>query len=180
MNENPRSPQNMAPGSSPGRGPSAATGVAASHAPESRPSENEARLDALVSSIDQIVFELDGEGTFLNVWAANESLLYRPRQELLRRKSREFFPEEQFAPFREIYRRVLETGRGEDVEYELEVAAGRRWFLARVNRIPSSDGLRKSVCMVIRDITDRKHAEEKFAKAFLCSPEAMVISGIED
>ena len=34
--------------------------------------------------------------------------------------------------------------------------------------------------MVIRDITDRKHAEEKFAKAFLCSPEAMVISGIED
>src|ERR1700756_4641281 len=36
-----------------------------------------ARLEALINSIDQIVLELDSEGTFLNIWANDEKLLYR-------------------------------------------------------------------------------------------------------
>ncbi len=37
--------------------------------------ESEMRLKALVGSIDEIVFEFDQEGTYLNVWTANEDLL---------------------------------------------------------------------------------------------------------
>jgi hypothetical protein len=44
--------------------------------------ENESRLEALIGSIDEIVFELDRDGTFLNIWTTNEELLYRPRHEL--------------------------------------------------------------------------------------------------
>jgi hypothetical protein len=35
-----------------------------------------ARLEALINSIDQIVLELDAEGTFLNIWANDEKLLF--------------------------------------------------------------------------------------------------------
>jgi hypothetical protein len=53
-------------------------------ASEGKSREHEAaRLEALINSIDQIVLELDAEGTFLNIWASDEKLLYRPRSELL-------------------------------------------------------------------------------------------------
>jgi two-component system, cell cycle sensor histidine kinase and response regulator CckA len=142
--------------------------------------ENGSRLNALVGSIDEMVFEVDADGTFLNIWATNEQLLYRPRSEMLGRSSVDVFGEEHSRPFRELFKRVLATGKSEDVEYEMDVIAGRRWFLARVNRIPSADGSSKTLSMLIRDITDQKQAEEnlrvseeKFSKAFRASPDAV-------
>jgi len=146
----------------------------------------EARLEALVGSFDQIVFEMDVDGAFLNIWTTDESLLYLPRHKLLGRRSSEFFTAESDKPFREAFQRVLSSGLGEDIEYAMDVPAGKKWFLARVNRIPSQDGSENTICLVIRDITDRKRAEEKlrcseekFSKAFRWSPDAIVISRIE-
>jgi hypothetical protein len=48
-------------------------------APTTVSEEKSRQHEALINSIDQIVLELDGEGTFLNVWASDEQLLYRPR-----------------------------------------------------------------------------------------------------
>jgi two-component system cell cycle sensor histidine kinase/response regulator CckA len=149
--------------------------------------DSEARLQALVGAIDEIVFEQDADGLFLNIWTSNEALLSHPRRELLGRRSSEVFGEEVFRPFREVFRRVLETGQAEDVEYSFDVLDGRKWFLGRVNRIPSAHGSRETVCFVVRDITDRKHAEEKlrvseekFSKAFHLGPDAIAITSIED
>jgi two-component system cell cycle sensor histidine kinase/response regulator CckA len=148
--------------------------------------QNEARLEALLNSIDQIVFELDAEGTYLNIWTSDEQLLYRPRNELLGKKSEEFIDKDLFRSSREIFQRVIATGRGEDFEYSLDFPAGRRCFLARVNRIEYPDG-DETVCMAIRDITDRKRSEEnlriseeKFSKAFRAGPDAIVLSRLED
>ncbi len=149
--------------------------------------ESEARLQALIGCLDEIIFEFDVEGTFLNIWASSEQLLYRPRHEMLGKRVDQLVGEDFFRPFRPIFRRVLETGHAEDLEYPLDVFAGRRWFLARVNRLPSSDGSRKTVCMIVRDITDRKQAEEKlkdseekFSKAFHSGPDAITISTMAD
>jgi two-component system cell cycle sensor histidine kinase/response regulator CckA len=149
--------------------------------------QSETRLEALMGCLDEIVFEFDVEGTFLNIWAANDALLYRPRHEMLGKRVAELISEDFFRPFGMVFRRVLETGQPEDLEYPLEVSAGRRWFLARANRVPSSDGSRKTVCMIVRDITDRKQAEEKlkdseekFSKAFHSGPDAIIISTMAD
>jgi two-component system, cell cycle sensor histidine kinase and response regulator CckA len=149
--------------------------------------ESEARLQALIGCLDEIIFEFDVEGTFLNIWASSEQLLYRPRHEMLGKRVDQLVGEDFFRPFRPIFRRVLETGHAEDLEYPLDVFAGRRWFLARVNRLPSSDGSRKTVCMIVRDITDRKQAdeklkesEEKFSKAFHSGPDAITLSTMAD
>lgn len=134
-----------------------------------------------------MVFEFDADGVYLNIWTKNEELLYRPRHELLGRTGEGLLPEDNIRSFRAILKRVLETGRSEYFEYALEVPIGRRWFLARISPIPSSDGSRATACAVIRDITDRKEAEEKlrvseekFSKAFLSSPDAVVISSLAD
>jgi two-component system, sensor histidine kinase and response regulator len=127
--------------------------------------DSEARLQALVSSIDEIVFEFDGDGTYFNVWTTNEALLVRPKKELIGRRLKEFMTEELARPFLDSFRRVLETGIGESVEYMLPVQTGEAWFLARVNPIPAPGGARQLVCMTARDITRRKREEKEMMLA---------------
>lgn len=122
--------------------------------------ESEERLRALVNSIDELVFEFDVEGTYQSIWTTNEDLLVRPKKELLGRSITEIFGDAVAVPFLEIFRRVLETGRSESVEYSMNVPAGVEYFLARVSPITSQDGTRKTVCMTSRDITGRRRAEE--------------------
>ncbi len=152
-----------------------------------RPIENESRLEALIGSIDEIVFELARDGTFLNIWTTNEALLYRPRHELKGKRVSEVIGEDFFRPFAMIFDRVLATGRGEELEYSLDVPAGKRWFLARMNRVPSAANEQYTLCLAVRDITGRKHAEEKllvseekFSKAFHLGPDAVTITSTED
>jgi two-component system, cell cycle sensor histidine kinase and response regulator CckA len=152
-----------------------------------RPIENESRLEALIGSIDEIVFELARDGTFLNIWTTNEKLLYRPRHELKGKRVSEVIGEDFFRPFAMIFDRVLVTGRGEELEYSLDVPAGKRWFLARMNRVPSAANEQYTLCLAVRDITDRKHAEEKllvseekFSKAFHLGPDAITITSAEN
>src|ERR1019366_8864151 len=56
--------------------------------------ESEARLQALLSSLDDLVFELDENGTYLEIWTADDTLLAAPRSELLGRKLPEALGEE--------------------------------------------------------------------------------------
>jgi diguanylate cyclase (GGDEF)-like protein/PAS domain S-box-containing protein len=128
--------------------------------------ESEMRLKALVGSIDEIVFEFDQEGTYLNVWTANEDLLSHPRKELIGRRATEFFDEEFMRPFLEAFKRVLGSGQAESIEYPLNLRGETHWFLARISPIPSADGSYKTVCMFARDITDRNKAEEALRNAY--------------
>ncbi|MFZ0634889.1 MAG: PAS domain S-box protein [Candidatus Acidiferrales bacterium] len=124
----------------------------------------DARMQALLTSIDDIVFEFDSDGTCLNAWTANEDLLICPREELLGKRVGDVLGEELFGQFRETFRRVTETGRPEEFEYPLEVRAGKRWFVGRIGPIPSSRGQARSLCMLVRDITETKHAEEELQR----------------
>ena len=130
-----------------------------------RSEEGEARLQALVRSIDQVVFEFDADGAYRNVWTTDESLLIRPKQELLGRHITDFFSQEVSAPFLDVFRKVLGSGHGESIEYSLPIGSEEHWFLARVNPFPSPHGDAQTVCMTARDITDRKLAEKELLRA---------------
>lgn len=122
--------------------------------------ESETRLRSLIGSIDEIVFEFDADGTFHNVWTSNEELLAVPKSELVGRRAEDFFGRDFTQRFMDAFRRVLDSGQPESIECALEVKAGKRWFLARISPISSGQGRRNTVCMLARDITARKAAEE--------------------
>jgi|HubBroStandDraft_6_1064221.scaffolds.fasta_scaffold01073_2 two-component system sensor histidine kinase/response regulator len=127
--------------------------------------ESELRLQALVRSIDEVVFEFGAEGTYRNIWTSNDALLIRPRKELIGHQVGEFMSVESGIQFMEIFERVLKSGKGESMEYMLPVQSGDVWFLARVTPIPAPPGGRATVCMTSRDITGRKQAEREMILA---------------
>ena len=124
--------------------------------------ENERQMRALVTSLDDIVFEFDEQGTYLNVWTGNESLLVRPKTEMLGRRLVEVMGEENGRSFVGAIKRVLASDQSESIEYPLDVIGGQRWFLARISPIITQDNnSHKTASMLIRDITESKRAEEQ-------------------
>jgi PAS domain S-box-containing protein len=126
--------------------------------------DSQARLSALIESIDDVVIELDLEGTVLDIWTTRPELLFCPREEQIGRRVSEIIGPDFFRPFAEIFKRVLASGRSEELEYPLSLGVGQRWFVARVTPILAADGTYKSVCLLVRDITERKQAEQKLLK----------------
>ncbi|MGD1012092.1 MAG: diguanylate cyclase [Acidimicrobiales bacterium] len=126
--------------------------------------EAEARFQAILSSLDDLVFELDEHGTYLDIWTSNDALLIAPRSELIGRTHAEALGEEMGLQIQQIIDKVLETGRPDIWEYCLEVPAGRRWFQGRVAPIIGAAGSTRRICLLVRDITARKDAEEEILR----------------
>jgi diguanylate cyclase (GGDEF)-like protein/PAS domain S-box-containing protein len=127
--------------------------------------ESEARLQALLSSLDDLVFELDENGAYLGIWTTDDALLAAPRSEMLGRTLRETIGEEIGLRLTRVIGHVLETGRSETCEYCLEVPAGTRWFQGRLAPIAALEGAPGRVCLLVRDITVQKLAETARDKA---------------
>ena len=121
--------------------------------------ESEHQMRALVTSLDDVVFEFDEQGTYLNIWAADESLLAQPKAELIGKRMKDVLGEEDSRPFIEVLKRVLASGQSEMIEYPMQVLSGQRWFMARVSPIMTQDTFQRTASMLIRDITARKRAE---------------------
>jgi PAS domain S-box-containing protein len=123
----------------------------------------ERQLQALVSSLDDIVFEVDAHGAYVDVWTADSAILFRPRAEIIGKRFDEVFGEEGGRPFFEFLQRTLAADTPQTLEYSLELGGTERWFAARYNPIhagkPAPNSAPTSVSIVVRDITERKHAE---------------------
>ena len=115
---------------------------------------------ALVKTFNEFLFELDADGKFLSIWTSNEALLRERRAEFLGRRALEVLGEEIFRPFSKLFRRVIKQGVGEDIEFPVDFPTGRRWFQARVSAVGRGAQKSHSVCLLARDITQRRIAEE--------------------
>ncbi|HXJ78794.1 MAG TPA: PAS domain S-box protein [Candidatus Methylomirabilis sp.] len=118
----------------------------------------ERQLRAIVHTVSDVVLELDADGRYLNIWAADESKLARPRTELLGRRVEEALGVDAARLLAGPLRSVLGTGDPETLEYPLSLADGEHWFLGKLTRLSGLDGGPDTVCMGITDITDRKRA----------------------
>ncbi|MBL8056444.1 MAG: PAS domain S-box protein [Anaerolineales bacterium] len=152
---------------------------------EAARTENESRLQAIVGSIDEVAFEFDADGTYINIWTNDESLLIRPRAELVGRRLDEVVGRGEAQRLVETIRRVLYSQQPESLEYPLPQAGGVRWFLARVAPIPSATSFVKTALMLARDISERKRAEAQLAQnsaeiAALYRASAQLLAPAED
>jgi len=143
----------------------------------------ESHLRSIPGSVDEIVFEFDREGTYVNIWTADDKLLAYPSNELLGKRITDVLGREIGGPFVDAFHRVLTTGKPESIEYPLDVIGGRRWFRGNISPIRSAGGKNESVCMLARDITVQKSEEEvriRLAFALRSISECVSITDMQD
>lgn len=115
---------------------------------------SEARVKALLQAIPDMFFLITKEGVFIDYQGKKDEDLYKYPEVFLHKNIRDVLPKELAEKFLKVIRRVIETGKGETIEYSLEVQNVDLEYEARLVLCDSD-----KVVGIVRDITERKLAE---------------------
>ena len=109
----------------------------------------------LLKATFDLIFRIDRQGHFLEVYAAHERLLFVSPEEIVGRTVRELIPEPVASQMMDSVYRALDTGSVDTNQYSLPVAPGHLYYEARQIAVGADE-----VLGVVRDITRRKLSEQ--------------------
>lgn len=121
---------------------------------------SEERLRSFLNALNDLAFEFDDHGTYLNVWTRNEDMLLLPKEETVGKTLADLHGREAGERYHHILTRVLGSGQPETIEYSLTIHGQPRHFSAILSRIPASASSPSTVACVVRDITEQKRSAE--------------------
>ncbi|OFY51275.1 MAG: hypothetical protein A2W85_04565 [Bacteroidetes bacterium GWF2_41_31] len=117
--------------------------------------ESETRARALIDAIPDLIFRLNKQGIYLDYKAAKEDLAYQA-EPIIGKKNRDMMPPEFANLVDEKIKLTLQTRQMQVFEYQLLLPMkGLREYEARM--VPCSHD---EVIVIVRDVTERKKAEE--------------------
>jgi PAS domain S-box-containing protein/putative nucleotidyltransferase with HDIG domain len=122
--------------------------------------ESDAYSRALIAAIPDIIFTNRRDGEFLACEVSDPTRLLLPPESFLHRKVAEVLPADIAEQFMEAYAHALDTGRTQEVNYQLVVNSEKRYFEARV--VPSGAD---SVVSLVRDTTDAQRVQRRLAES---------------
>ncbi len=125
---------------------------------EEAKTKSEARLRSFLDALDDLAFEFDEDGRYLNVWTRNEDKLLFPKQDLIGKRVTDIFGSETGSHYLETIRRVITTGETATVDYTLSLDGELRYFSGILTLIPGSGADSATVGCIVRDISDRKRS----------------------
>jgi len=120
--------------------------------------KSETRLRSFLDALDDLAFEFDGDGRYLNVWTRNEDKLVLPKQDLVGKRLTDIFGPETGSHYLETIRRVITTGETATIDYTVSLTGELRYFSGILTRIPGSGAGNATVGCIVRDISDRKRS----------------------
>ncbi|WP_234906992.1 putative bifunctional diguanylate cyclase/phosphodiesterase [Rhizobium rhizogenes] len=123
-------------------------------------------LEGLIIVIPDILFEIDRDGRYLEVWTKNPELLAATRQELIGRTLDEVLPPdaaaEALSGIREAERNGSSHGKVIPI---IQQDGATRWFEHSIAAKPGGDGRNTSFLVLSRDVTDLKRTETVLSEA---------------
>jgi PAS domain S-box-containing protein len=127
---------------------------------EAKHRQAQAELQALFSSMTDVILALNNEGRCLKIAPSSPNLLYRHKNEVINKTLHDIFPVEEADRFLAVIQESLSSKTTVTIEYSLMIDGTEFWFDGRVSPI-SAD----SVIFVARDITERRQWELKLEEA---------------
>ncbi len=127
--------------------------------------KSEARLRSFLDTLDDLAFEFDEEGRYLNVWTRNEDKLLLPKQDLVGKRLTDIFGPETGAHYLETIRHVIATGEAATVDYTVSLGKEARDFSGILTLIPGSGADHATVGCLVRDVTERRRIEEQIRES---------------
>lgn len=120
------------------------------------------KLDALIRSIDDMVFEIDEQFRIINFWAMEESRLFLPPSEFIGKTLAEMFPEEYIEQFIPPLQQALSGDIPEIIRYKH--LSEEEWFECRMTPIYKYIGDSKTVLVMVRDVTEKVRTDRKLTE----------------
>jgi PAS domain S-box-containing protein len=143
--------------------------------------ETQEKEVAILNAIPDLMFLQTRDGVYLDYHASDEEQLLLPPEQYLGKNMNDVLPPELARKFSHYFKRAVETGETQIVEYSLTIQGSERWYEARL--VTSGE----NILSVVRDITERKRSldqlresEERFGKAFRSNPQPMSITTLAD
>lgn len=136
-------------------------------------------MAATLQAIPDLLFELDGEGRYVQVLAHHQELLVDSPERLIGRGIRQVVPAEVADIVEEAMQEAAEKGTSSGRQYALTLAGRTHWFELSIARKASTAGEVPHFIVLARDISYRKRTEQSlylFANAFKHSGEAILIT----
>src|SRR5690606_4395464 len=118
------------------------------------------RIDAIMRLIEDIIFEIDGNQVFKNVWISDESLLFMPKEHFLGKTIADAFGIELAPLFTKPVARAIRTGKKTIAKYPHIDAAIEKWY--RLQVVPIDLGGKpenRRLVIAIREITEEVQRE---------------------
>jgi two-component system cell cycle sensor histidine kinase/response regulator CckA len=131
------------------------------HQAEERAEAAAQQWQATFAAINDGVCLLDCDGRVLRCNPAAERILQRPAAEILEHNCDELIPVTPESDERSVFRRMLQTRRREVAE----LAVGDRWLQTVADPMLSEAGGWSGAVLILSDITDRKHLEERLSQS---------------
>lgn len=138
-------------------------------------------LEMTLRAIPDLMFELDEQGTYLNIFAQNESLLAAQKSLLLGHTVRDMLPLLEADTVMAALRIAKQDGYSHGQVIKLNLPSGEGWFELSTAMKPCQNG-RTHFIMLSRNITERKQVEnelkqsnQRFRSLFDSSPDPIWI-----
>ena len=122
-----------------------------------------ADLKATLQAIPDLLFELDEEGRYLNVWTQDASDLLVQRELLNGRRVNDILPPDVAVVVMGAIREALAEGRSKGQRIRLDLPQGEQFFELSTARKEGDDALRQ-VIMLSRNVTEKVRAEEDLVR----------------
>lgn len=118
--------------------------------------KSEKKLRSIFAALPDIFLILDKNGKYIEIAPSNESLLYKPANELIGKTLHEIFDKEMADMFLNLILKTLKDGKLNKLDYQLDINGTSIWFQATT--VPYEED---KVIYIASDITDRKIKEQK-------------------
>ncbi|MEI7840372.1 MAG: PAS domain S-box protein [Methylococcaceae bacterium] len=133
-------------------------------------------LQATLDTIPDLMFEVGLDGHYYNVHTAHPDLLMAPPDQLIGKKVSDFLPPDASNITLSALQESLETSHSNGKQFKLPLPQGELWFeLSVATKINNSPAHQPRFIVLSRDITERKHNEEKLQKFFDIIPNLLCI-----
>ena len=121
--------------------------------------ESAARLQAITSTLPDVLMVLDAQGRYVEVLSGNESALVLSSRELLGKRLHDVLPAPLAIQLQDLITRTLRSGHTETLAYEMQTLSGLCHFESHAQPLGIPVNGQEAVVFLARDVTDRVHSE---------------------
>jgi PAS domain S-box-containing protein len=151
--------------------------------------EQRKRLQAIISSMEDLVFAVDPDLRVTDYYPPEgrlDTTLYTPPGEFTGKSMKNFLPTHLARELEKVIRTAMKKKEKQHYDFPWRLLGVALWFNAEISPLREPDGAVTGAAVVISDITDRKNMEKtleenekKYRKIFENSPQGFLVLDTE-